>query len=105
MPHAPGPILTRTVGDALLAARAAGTAGVSATFDLGRTHEDAATDAEVWVMAPMIATVDETRYFTTLCAERGLSGEHAAGPSDGLSDDVRHLDLVWQAVRGVARAP
>ncbi|MFD6053840.1 phosphoenolpyruvate--protein phosphotransferase [Agromyces sp. NPDC060279] len=33
---------------------------------------DAATDAELWVMAPMIATVEETRYFTALAAELGL---------------------------------
>jgi phosphotransferase system enzyme I (PtsI) len=33
---------------------------------------DAETDAEVWVMAPMIATVDETRYFTALAHEVGL---------------------------------
>ena len=29
-------------------------------------------DADVWVMAPMIATVDETRYFTGLAKELGL---------------------------------
>ncbi|GAA2442095.1 phosphoenolpyruvate--protein phosphotransferase [Agromyces soli] len=33
---------------------------------------DAATDAELWVMAPMIATVEETRYFTALAAELGI---------------------------------
>ncbi|MGB3911527.1 MAG: phosphoenolpyruvate--protein phosphotransferase [Pseudolysinimonas sp.] len=33
---------------------------------------DAETDAEVWVMAPMVATVDETRYFTALAHELGL---------------------------------
>ena len=33
---------------------------------------DAATDAELWVMAPMIATVDETRYFTALAKELGI---------------------------------
>ncbi|GHF20634.1 phosphoenolpyruvate-protein phosphotransferase [Pseudolysinimonas yzui] len=33
---------------------------------------DAETDAEVWVMAPMVATVDETRYFTALSKELGL---------------------------------
>jgi phosphoenolpyruvate-protein phosphotransferase (PTS system enzyme I) len=31
-----------------------------------------ANDAEVWVMAPMVATVEETRYFTTLAKELGL---------------------------------
>lgn len=33
---------------------------------------DAATDADLWVMAPMIATVEETRYFTELCHELGI---------------------------------
>lgn len=33
---------------------------------------DAATDADLWVMAPMIATVEETRYFTDLCRELGI---------------------------------
>ena len=33
---------------------------------------DAATDADLWVMAPMIATVEETRYFTELCRELGI---------------------------------
>jgi phosphotransferase system enzyme I (PtsI) len=37
---------------------------------------DAATDAELWVMAPMIATVEETRYFTELAKELGI---HVAG--------------------------
>ena len=32
-----------------------------------------ANDAEVWVMAPMVATVDETRYFTSLAKELGLN--------------------------------
>ncbi len=33
----------------------------------------AESDAEVWVMAPMVATVDETRYFTALAKELGLA--------------------------------
>jgi phosphotransferase system enzyme I (PtsI) len=33
---------------------------------------DAATEADLWVMAPMIATVEETRYFTALCRELGI---------------------------------
>lgn len=32
----------------------------------------AASTAEVWVMAPMIATVEETRYFTSLARELGV---------------------------------
>lgn len=33
----------------------------------------AAEDAEVWVMAPMVATPDEARDFAAACRERGLS--------------------------------
>jgi phosphotransferase system enzyme I (PtsI) len=33
---------------------------------------DAATDADLWVMAPMVSTVEETRYFTALAHELGL---------------------------------
>ncbi len=33
---------------------------------------DAATDADLWVMAPMVATVEETEYFTGLAREFGL---------------------------------
>ncbi|MGO4535000.1 phosphoenolpyruvate--protein phosphotransferase [Leifsonia sp. 2MCAF36] len=33
---------------------------------------DAQTDADLWVMAPMVATVEETRYFTELGREYGL---------------------------------
>ena len=33
---------------------------------------DAATDADLWVMAPMVATVEEARYFTTLAKELGI---------------------------------
>jgi len=33
---------------------------------------EAETDAEVWVMAPMVATVEETAYFTALAHELGL---------------------------------
>ncbi len=32
----------------------------------------AAAQAEVWVMAPMVSTVEETRYFTTLARQFGL---------------------------------
>ncbi|NYD66860.1 phosphoenolpyruvate--protein phosphotransferase [Agromyces atrinae] len=34
---------------------------------------DAASEADLWVMAPMVATVDETRYFTALARELGLN--------------------------------
>lgn len=33
---------------------------------------EAENDADVWVMAPMVATVDETRYFTGIARELGL---------------------------------
>ncbi|MET0784505.1 MAG: putative PEP-binding protein, partial [Leifsonia flava] len=33
---------------------------------------DAATDADLWVMAPMVATVEEARYFTSLAKELGI---------------------------------
>ncbi|WP_308466494.1 phosphoenolpyruvate--protein phosphotransferase [Rathayibacter soli] len=33
---------------------------------------DAATDADLWVMAPMVATVDEASYFTALAREYGI---------------------------------
>ncbi|PJJ61825.1 phosphoenolpyruvate--protein phosphotransferase [Compostimonas suwonensis] len=36
-------------------------------------NADAATDAEVWVMAPMVSTVEETRYFVELAHELGLA--------------------------------
>jgi phosphoenolpyruvate-protein phosphotransferase (PTS system enzyme I) len=50
---------------------------------------DRATDAELWVMAPMIATVDETRYFTDLCRELGLNttGVMVETPSAALIAD------------------
>ncbi|GAA2045144.1 phosphoenolpyruvate--protein phosphotransferase [Agromyces tropicus] len=50
---------------------------------------DAATDADLWVMAPMIATVDETRYFVALCRELGLktSGVMVETPSAALIAD------------------
>jgi phosphotransferase system enzyme I (PtsI) len=35
-------------------------------------NADAATDADLWVMAPMVSTLEETRYFTTLAHELGL---------------------------------
>jgi phosphotransferase system enzyme I (PtsI) len=35
-------------------------------------NADAATDADLWVMAPMVSTVEETRYFTKLAKELGI---------------------------------
>src|SRR5918993_642481 len=50
---------------------------------------DAATGAELWVMAPMIATVEETRYFTTLAKELGIrvAGVMVETPSAALIAD------------------
>ncbi|MET0989342.1 MAG: phosphoenolpyruvate--protein phosphotransferase [Glaciihabitans sp.] len=33
---------------------------------------DAVSDADLWVMAPMVSTVEETRYFTAIARELGL---------------------------------
>ncbi|WP_105566123.1 phosphoenolpyruvate--protein phosphotransferase [Microbacterium halophytorum] len=52
---------------------------------------DAATDADLWVMAPMVATVDETEYFTALAEELGLktAGVMVEVPSSALlADDI-----------------
>jgi phosphotransferase system enzyme I (PtsI) len=35
-------------------------------------NADAATNADAWVMAPMVSTVEETRYFVSLAKELGL---------------------------------
>jgi phosphotransferase system enzyme I (PtsI) len=35
-------------------------------------NADAETDADLWVMAPMVSTVEETRYFTKLARELGI---------------------------------
>ncbi|HZW40704.1 MAG TPA: putative PEP-binding protein, partial [Agromyces sp.] len=50
---------------------------------------DAATAAELWVMAPMIATVEETRYFTALAKELGIkvAGVMVETPSAALIAD------------------
>ncbi|WP_104083764.1 phosphoenolpyruvate--protein phosphotransferase [Cryobacterium sp. Y11] len=58
---------------------------------------DAATDAELWVMAPMVATVEETRYFVALAHEFGLktAGVMVEIPSAALLADriLRHADF------------
>lgn len=50
---------------------------------------DAATDAELWVMAPMVATVEETRYFAALAKELGIrvAGVMVETPSAALIAD------------------
>ncbi|MDO9398483.1 MAG: phosphoenolpyruvate--protein phosphotransferase [Herbiconiux sp.] len=50
---------------------------------------EAETEAEVWVMAPMVSTVEETRYFTTLARQLGLktAGVMVEVPSSALLAD------------------
>ncbi|MCS5499212.1 phosphoenolpyruvate--protein phosphotransferase [Cnuibacter physcomitrellae] len=50
---------------------------------------DAATEADLWVMAPMVSTVEETRYFTQLARELGLktAGVMVEVPSSALLAD------------------
>jgi hypothetical protein len=48
MPHATGPLLTRELADALMAARAAGAVQLTATFDLGRSQSEATLAADHW---------------------------------------------------------
>ncbi|MDH6238012.1 phosphoenolpyruvate--protein phosphotransferase [Cryobacterium sp. CG_9.6] len=58
---------------------------------------DAATDADLWVMAPMVATVEETRYFVTLARELGLrtAGVMVEVPAAALLADriLAHADF------------
>ncbi|WP_442923416.1 phosphoenolpyruvate--protein phosphotransferase [Microbacterium sp. JZ31] len=58
---------------------------------------DAETDADLWVMAPMIATVEETRYFTSLARELGLktAGVMVEVPASALLADrvLAHADF------------
>jgi phosphotransferase system enzyme I (PtsI) len=50
---------------------------------------DAATDADLWVMAPMVSTVEETEYFTALCRDYGIktAGVMVEVPSSALLAD------------------
>jgi phosphotransferase system enzyme I (PtsI) len=50
---------------------------------------DAETDADLWVMAPMVSTVEETRYFTALARQLGLktAGVMVEVPSSALLAD------------------
>jgi phosphotransferase system enzyme I (PtsI) len=52
-------------------------------------NADAATDAELWVMAPMVATVEETKYFTAIAREAGIrtAGVMVEVPSSALLAD------------------
>ncbi|MDT0158665.1 phosphoenolpyruvate--protein phosphotransferase [Microbacterium sp. ARD32] len=58
---------------------------------------DAATSADLWVMAPMVTTVEETAYFTTLAKEYGLktAGVMVEVPASALLADrvLAHADF------------
>ncbi|KJL28953.1 phosphoenolpyruvate--protein phosphotransferase [Microbacterium oxydans] len=58
---------------------------------------DAATEADLWVMAPMVTTVEETEYFTTLAREYGLktAGVMVEVPASALLADrvLAHADF------------
>jgi phosphotransferase system enzyme I (PtsI) len=60
-------------------------------------NANAASDADVWVMAPMVATVEETRYFVDLAHELGLktAGVMVEIPSAALLADrvLQHADF------------
>lgn len=48
MPHYSGPLLTRPLAEALLAARASGTGTWTGSLDLGRSSGEARLDADAW---------------------------------------------------------
>lgn len=58
---------------------------------------DAETEADLWVMAPMVATVEETEYFTSLAREYGLktAGVMVEVPASALLADriLTHADF------------
>jgi len=58
---------------------------------------DAATDADLWVMAPMVATVEETKYFVDLARDYGIktAGVMVEVPSSALLADrvLTHADF------------
>ncbi len=58
---------------------------------------DAETEADLWVMAPMVATVEETQYFTSLAREYGLktAGVMVEVPAAALLADrvLAHADF------------
>src|SRR5690606_696329 len=58
---------------------------------------DADTDADLWVMAPMVTTVEETQYFTGLAREYGLktAGVMIEVPASALLADrvLAHADV------------
>lgn len=58
---------------------------------------DAATEADLWVMAPMVSTVEETEYFVALAREYGIrtAGVMVEVPSSALLADriLAHADF------------
>ena len=58
---------------------------------------DAETEADLWVMAPMVATVEETKYFTALAKEYGIktAGVMVEIPASALLADrvLAHTDF------------
>ncbi|MGV9195241.1 phosphoenolpyruvate--protein phosphotransferase [Microbacterium sp. MC2] len=58
---------------------------------------DAATDADLWVMAPMVSTVEETEYFVSLAREYGIktAGVMVEVPSSAILADkvLAHADF------------
>ncbi|MFZ4894727.1 phosphoenolpyruvate--protein phosphotransferase [Plantibacter sp. Mn2098] len=58
---------------------------------------DAETNADLWVMAPMVSTVEETEYFVALCREYGLKtpGVMVEVPSSALLADrvLQHAEF------------
>ncbi len=63
----------------------------------GLANADAATDADLWVMAPMVSTVEETEYFVTIAKEYGIktAGVMVEVPSSALLADkvLAHADF------------
>jgi phosphoenolpyruvate-protein phosphotransferase (PTS system enzyme I) len=60
-------------------------------------NADAATEADLWVMAPMVSTVEETEYFVTIAKEYGIktAGVMVEVPSSALLADkvLAHADF------------
>ncbi|MET0673727.1 MAG: putative PEP-binding protein, partial [Microbacterium pygmaeum] len=61
---------------------------------------DAATDADLWVMAPMVATVEETEYFTALARDYGIktAGVMVEVPSSALLADRILIDADFASI-------
>ena len=61
---------------------------------------DAATDADLWVMAPMVATVEETEYFTALARDYGIktAGAMVEVPSSALLADRILIDADFASI-------